>query len=388
MIMRSEHSLLRSLTLSPHAVDPLSWFIRPFLPITFAIVMAGVGSVFVVATLPDFESPAHQSVALLCFVLACLSIHRPAKLRLGPFRWWHSVLPLALSWLGIAVSGLGVVGSEGEISRWWAPLGVALVLAALAPFNSAVVLAGAGLLGTIACAATGAVAFAEDDTWPTMSIIVISALTPVQATAATVLFSAFIVDRALRWSSLPIEANLGPNNKLDFSQWNSERDELKLLSDRVLPFIEQVASDGFVSLNDRTVASGLAREVRDELLKTLDRSWLESLPAGHRLRVIDPGTLAGRLTLAQRGAVRSLLLAVLDSTALEPGTLSIELRDSADGGVAVGLSMRLNLPEGKRMMLLAPYYLTLQATVDDLEWDDRDQLSMRFRIPAPESNAD
>jgi hypothetical protein len=386
--MPSERFLVRSLTLSPHAVDPLSWFIRPFLPITFAIVMAGVGSVFVVATLPDFDSPVHQSVALLCFVLACLTIHRPVRLRLGPFRWWHSVLPLALSWLGVAVSGMGVATSDGEISRWWAPLGVALVLAALAPFNSALVLAGAGLLGTVACAVAGGLAFAADETWPTLSIIMVSALTPLQATAATILFSAFIVDRALRWSSLPIQANLGPNKNLDFSQWNSERDELKLLSDRVLPFIEQVASDGFVSLHDRTVASGLAREVRDALLKTLDRSWLDNLPSGHRLRVVDPGVLAGRLTLAQRGAVRSLLVAVLDSAALEPGTLSIELRDSADGGVAVGLSMRLNLPEGKRMMLLAPYYLTLQATVDDLEWDDRDQLSMRFRIPAPERNAD
>ena len=386
--MQSERFLSRSLTLSPHAVDPLSWFIRPFLPITFAVVMAAVGTVFVVATLPDFESPVHQSAALLCFVLACLTIHRPPRLRLGAFRWWHSLLPLALSWLGVAVSAWGASGSDGEIDRWWAPLGVALVLAALAPFNSAVVLVGVGLLGTAACALAGALAFAEDDTWPTLSIVMISTLTPLQATAATVLFSAFIVDRALRWSSLPIQANLGPNKKLDFSQWNSERDELKLLSDRVLPFIEQVANDGFVSLHDRTVASGLAREVRDALLQTLDRSWLDTLPSDHRLRVIDPGILAGRLTLAQRGAVRSLLMAVLDSPALEPGTLSIELRDSADGGVAVGLSMRLNLPEGKRMMLLAPYYLTLQATVDDLEWDDHDQLSMRFRIPAPGRNSD
>lgn len=386
--MQSERFLIRSLTMSPHAVDPLSWFIRPFLPITFAIVMAGVGTVFAVATLPDFESPVHQALALLCFVLACLAIHRPPKLRLGPFRWWHSLLPLALSWLGVAVSGWGAATSDGDISRWWAPLGVALVLGALAPFNSAVALAVAGLLGTVVCAVTGGLAFAGDDTWPVMSIIVISILTPLQAAVATILFSAFVVDRALRWSSLPIQANLGQNNDLDFSQWNSERDELKLLSDRVLPFIEQVASDGFVSLHDRTVASGLAKEVRDALLKSLDRSWLDTLPADHRLRVIDPGVLAGRLTLAQRGAVRSLLMAVLDSAALEPGTLSIELRDSADGGVAVGLSMRLNLPEGKRMMLLAPYYLTLQATVDDLVWDDEDQLSMRFRIPAPGRDAD
>jgi hypothetical protein len=232
--MRSESFLRRSLTLSPHSVDPLSWFIRPFLPVTFAIAMAGIGSAFVVATLPEFESPAHQLTALLCLVLACLAIHRPPRLRLGPFRIRHAVLPLVLSWLGVAVSGVGAAGSDGDVNRWWAPLGAGLVLAALAPFNSAVVLAGFGLLSTAACSAVAVVAFDSAGTWPTLSIVVISALTPFQATVAAVLFSAFIVDRALRWSALPIQSSLGPNRNLDFSKWNSERDELKLLSDRVL----------------------------------------------------------------------------------------------------------------------------------------------------------
>ena len=388
--MPNEGFTLRSLTLSPQSVDPLSWFIRPFLPVTFAIAMVVVGTAFVIGTLQEFDSPVHQSFAVLCFALACLGIHRPAKPRLEPFLARHAVLPLALAWLGVSASGLGVSGSDGDITRWWAPMGVALVLAALAPFNSAVLLAGFGLLSTVVCSAVGVLAFGHsaDSGWPMLTIVVIAALTPIQATVATVLFSSFVVDRVLRWSSLPIQATLGGNQSLDFSQWNAENDELKLLSDRVLPFIEQVADGGFVSLRDRTVAAELAREVRDELLKTVDRSWLESLASGHRLQVLDPDNRAVQMTLAQRGAVRSLIMAVLDSAALVPDTLSIELRDSADGGVAVGLSMRLDLPEGKRMMLLAPYYLTLQATVDDLVLDDRDLLSMRFRIPPPERNRD
>jgi hypothetical protein len=388
--LTDERPLRRSLTLSPQAVDPLSWFIRPFLPVTFAIAMAVVGTGFALGTLTEFDSPAHQLGAVLCFVLACLSIHRPAKPRLEPFLVRHAVVPLALAWLGVSVSGIGVSGGGGDISRWWAPLGVALVLAALAPFSSAVVLVVFGLLSTAVCSVVGGLAFATpgSDGWPPLTTIVIAALAPLQATVATALFSAFIVDRVLRWSALPIRGTLGANQSLDFSQWNAERDELKLLSDRVLPFIERVADVGYVSLRDRTDAAELAREVRDELLRRVDRSWLDSLASGHRLTVVDPDNLAGRLTLAQRGAVRSLMVAVLGSAALVPDTLSIELRDSGDGGVAVGLRMRLNLPEGKRMMLLAPYYLTLQATVDDLEWDDRDQLSMRFRIPAPDKNRD
>ena len=74
---------------------------------------------------------------------------------------------------------------------------------------------------------------------------------------------------------LSILGALTSNPALDFAQWNARSDEMKLLSDRVMPFIEQVADDGFVAPRDRTVAAELAREVRDALIRTVDRSWLD-----------------------------------------------------------------------------------------------------------------
>jgi hypothetical protein len=386
--VKPDSILLSSITRSPQSVDPLSWFTRPFLPVTFAITTAFAGVAFVLGTLTDIASPAHQMFAVLLFVTACLSIHRDVGPRLEPFRLRHAVLPLLLAWSGAVVSGMGAATATSEVSRWWAPMGVAVVLAALAPFNSAIVLAAFGLLSTIVCALVAVWAFDPGGQWPALTTIILAVLPTLQATVATSLFSAFVVDRVIRWSALPIRGYLKANPALDFSQWNAQRGELKLLSDRVMPFIEQVADNGFVSSRDRTVAAELAGQVRDALLHTVDRSWLDSIAAGHLLKVVDPDNRAGRLTLAQRGAVRSLLVAVLESAALVPGTLAIELRDSSDGGVAVGLSMRLDLPEGKRLMLLAPYYLTLQSTVDDLVWEDQDLLSMRFRIPAPDDNND
>lgn len=374
--------LSESLSLSPQQVDPLSWFTRPFLPVTFAIAIALCGVGFVLGTLEENSSPILQLLGVLCFVLACLSIHRKPGPRLAPFRPWHASVPLVLSWLGVVVSGAGATLGNGEVSRWWAPIGVAVVLAALAPFCSAAMLVRFGLLGTAVCSTVAVIAFgvAPDGDWPLATTLMIGALAPLQATVATAYFSAFVVDRVRRWSNLPIQGSLGSNPALDFSRWNAQRGELKLLSDRVIPFIEQVADDGFVSLRDRTVAAELAREIRDALLQSVDQSWLDKIAADHHLRVIDPDNLAGRLGLTQRGAVRSLLMAVLDSPALEQDTLAIELRAGADRSVAVGLTMRLDLPEGKRLMMLAPYYLTLQATVDDLVWDDRDQ-NLRFRVP-------
>lgn len=377
-----------TITRSPQSVDPLSWFIRPFLPVTFAIAMAIAGGVFIAGTARAFESPAHQLMAVLCFVLACLAIHRPARPRLNPFLLRHAILPLVLAWVGVVVSGISVGSGDGDVSRWWAPIGMALVLAALAPFSSAVLLAAFGLLSTVVCSAVAVMTFEATDDRSLVTTVVIASLVPLQATVATAMFSAFVVDRVVRWSTLPIQAELSSNRSLDFSQWNAGRDELKLLSDRVIPFLEQMAHDGFIAVRDRTLAAELGREVRDALLKTVDRSWLDSLATERGLQVVDPSNRAVRLTQAQRGAVRSLIVAVLDSSALVPDTLSIELRDSVEGGVAVGLTMRLDLPEGMRMMLLAPYYLTLRAAVDDLTWEDHDQLKMRFRIPAPDRNLD
>ena len=68
-------------------------------------------------------------------------------------------------------------------------------------------------------------------------------------------------------------------------------------------------------------------------------------------------------------ALRSLLRAVLDTPGADSSSLLIELRGRSDGATAVGVSMDVDLPEGRRIMHLAPYYLTLRTEVDDLTWD-------------------
>ncbi len=84
---------------------------------------------------------------------------------------------------------------------------------------------------------------------------------------------------------------------------------------------------------------------------------------------------------SQRAALQGLLVAAMDSTVVDRSTLLIELRAQPDGSTAVALSIDVDLPEGRRLVLLAPYYLTLKTTVDDLSWDDGRRLLMRFRIP-------
>jgi hypothetical protein len=62
-------------------------------------------------------------------------------------------------------------------------------------------------------------------------------------------------------------------------------------------------------------------------------------------------------------------------------SLLIELRAHADGSTAVALSLEVDLPEGKRIVMLAPYYLTLKDTVENLSWSDGRSVMFTFRIP-------
>ena len=59
----------------------------------------------------------------------------------------------------------------------------------------------------------------------------------------------------------------------------------------------------------------------------------------------------------------------------------VELREGPDGGTAVGVSLDMTLPEGTRIMHLAPYYLTLRTAVNDLEINQDTLLKLSFVVP-------
>ena len=153
------------------------------------------------------------------------------------------------------------------------------------------------------------------------------------------------------------------------------------------PFLEAVAEAGEVTAADRALAGQLARQLRSDLVSQVNRTWLDSVALFGRIYVVDPDMRADLMNAAQRTALRALLLSVTTNPGATVGSLFIELRGEADGSTAVALSLDFSLPEGRRAMLLAPYYLTLQTTVDSLTWDpSRDML--RFQLPAQGAHGD
>jgi len=159
-----------------------------------------------------------------------------------------------------------------------------------------------------------------------------------------------------------------------------QRESIARMSARVAPFLRGIADAGVITPENRALAAQLARRLRTDLITATTRSWLDVVAQESGMVVSDPGRLADSMNDSQRAALRALLVAAIDSSVVDRRTLLIELRGQDDGSTAVALSIDVDLPEGRRLLLLAPYYLTLKTTVKDLSWDDGRSLMVKFRI--------
>jgi hypothetical protein len=367
---------------TPQQIDPLSWFTRPLVPVAFAVLAAliGIGTSIIQWQLAD--DPWLDVAAIALIASACVLIQvwtRPLRPMFGPRQ---ALAPLALAVAGLGLSTVSAINSDALVQYWWASIGVGCVIAALGPFSTVrqVLVYGTGL--TAVTAACGYVAFAPaSDVWPALSVTLIAGCAGVVATVATATFGYVVVSRTqalLRGAGTIPPASDDASDEL---ARRVERRTLARLGNRVAPFLEGIAEAGEVTAADRTLAGQLARQLRSDLVSQVNRTWLDSVALFGRIYVVDPDKRADRMNAAQRTALRALLLSVTNNPGATAGSLFIELRGEPDGSTAVALSLDFSLPEGRRAMLLAPYYLTLQTTVDSLTWDPSRDL-LRFQLPA------
>jgi hypothetical protein len=211
--------------------------------------------------------------------------------------------------------------------------------------------------------------------------VVLSAIgTVVVAGVASVVFSYTIAARTMAF----LDTSAADEEVYSAVETRTEEQETggtARVSARVAPFIEGIAAAGVITPTDRALAAQIARSLRAELVTASNRSWLDVVASETGMVVSDPGRLADRMNESQRAALRGLLVAATENSVVDTYTLLIELRAQPDGSTAVALSIDLDLPEGRRFVLIAPYYLTLKTTVDDLSWDDGRSMMLKFRIP-------
>ncbi len=362
-------------------VDPMSWFTGPYVPLVFAAFVLFYGGTMSIATWGVSAWPATQLLGVAICTIGCLVIQLLTSLR-NRVDWQIGVAAVVIGGAGFIVSALGYSQSVFAIELWWAPICFSLVLASLSPY-----LAPWRLLtyGGVALVTAVPVAFVIVDPrvpdWGSVSVFIIIASPLAVATAAGTAFSLTVVRQMLPIVDNRSSSMVSERAELDPVDEEAERASIARVTSRAVPFLRGVAERGTVDSADRALAGEIARYLRDDLVSRSDLAWLGLTADDRRVVVVDPERRADTMRSAQRTAIRDLVRAVLDDPTTDATTMLIELRPQDDGSTAVGITLDTELPEGRRVRHLAPYYFNLRGAMRDVRLS-RDGLS--FRVPPNE----
>lgn len=370
-------------TRSPRDVDPLSWFTGPSAPLVFGGLALVYGSSVTALSMRSglvawFDGAAIAVMALGFVVISVLGRPRDVPAALTPM-----VAALLAGWIGIALSAYGRSANAQPIELWWAPVGLAFMIAALAPYSSARRILVLGSSSVVATAAiVGLVPTGVPPYWPTLSVIVLGSGPVLVGTVAAVVFAYQVVQRTTNWARDETRPTLSSGVLGEAAKLRILRHELASVGEQAIPLLRAVAERGTVTEDDRIQAQRIADELRAELVERSNRSWLDAVAARLNVTVLDAEHRADLMTASQRSALLGLLQVAATESEHGSSATVIQLRRDQDGSTAVALSTDVHFPEGRRLTLLAPHYFTLKAAVDGLEWETGDELRMRFRLPA------
>jgi hypothetical protein len=371
-----------SWSVSPQRADPLSWFTGPHLPLLLGVGAVAQGAVSAFSLWNQWGNPWLQIAALPLFLLAGFVTSvwtRANRPDLGNRR---AFLALGIALVGFLVSAAGTAGGTVQAEHRWGAIGVAMILGSFAPFASARQMLGYAAPALLVVGAFGSAATADGgDRWHIGARVVIAVAPVLIATIASVVFAVSLVDRILLLSR-DIADSGDPLVESAWGEIGVQSESLSRVQAQVAPFIRSIARNGVITDADRTLAAQLARELRADLVRAANSSWLDTVARETGLVVNDATGLADRMDEAQRAALQGLLRAVMDTPVVDRESLMIDLRAQPDGSTAVAVSLDVDLPEGRRILMLAPYYLTLKTTVDNLSWAGGRSMLFKFQIPA------
>jgi hypothetical protein len=372
-----------AIAVSAQQADPLSWFIGRLVPLTFAALAVLYGAFSIAWSWTATAVPALQLLALALVGTSGLLVHVLTRPMRSVLTWRWASLALLLTVAGMVVSAAGYAGDDIPVERWWGSAALALAIAALSPYLPTwqLLALGGGATAIATVASTLLLHPIAPDAGPVVGGIVVGYPAALAVVAGAV-FAYSVVRATLPIVRAPSGAILIGDDVRDQVADELERVTLARLTARAAPFLAGVADAGRITPADRALAGQLARRLRDELVTQSNLSWLDSVAAGSRMVVVDPDRRARDMDAAQRTALRAMLDAILATPGTDAGSLLIDLRAAPDGATAVAVSLDMALPEGRRIMHLAPYVLTLGTAVDDLTVDSAEHLRLSFRVPA------
>ena len=374
-------TIRRHFVTSARQIDPLSWFTGPLVPVSFAGLALFYGTLLAGLTWRDTALPWVQPLAVALCASTGLAVHFATRPTRRELTWPVASVAFLPATAGMILSAAGYASGTLSVEVWWAPGVLALMIATLGPYLPVrqILLIGGG--ATIVAVLASLAILPGSDQWGPIGTAFVIAYPPLLGLVATGVFTYAVVSTMIRMLESPSRIVVAGKKVLDDAAEHVERVTVARLTARATPFLERIAAAGHITPADRALAGQLARRMRDELVTQSNLTWLDSVASESRLVVVDPDRRAHRMNNAQRTAMRAMLRAIIDTRGIDSGSLMVELREGPDGGTAVGVSLDMTLPEGTRIMHLAPYYLTLRTAVDDLEINQDTLLKLSFIVP-------
>ncbi len=368
---------------APRDVDLLSWFTGPLVPAVFGGISVVYGVTVTMATTSTTRALILGLVTVAFMAAGFVAVGVFASPRRFDSGVLASVIPILIGWTALLIAIAGEWGSSLPIELRWSPTGFALLLASLSPYVPVSRILLFGILSCIFVVGTTLLSVVGSQnlpSWPLAIYLLFGSGMVVVSTAASTVFAYQVVARTRSWANAPGGSGISSGVLGEAAKRIILRNELASISERALPLLRRVAATSAVTPEDRTEAAALSESLRQELVERSNRSWLDSLARRMKLTVIDRDRRADHMDAAQRAA----LLGLLTAAAKELGSsarMVIELRGEDGGATAVAVSADQALPEGRKLTMLAPYYVNLVAAADGVEWNAGSRLGLRFRIP-------
>jgi hypothetical protein len=325
-------------TATQQRLDPLGTLAAwPLAPALGAVVL-GYAVIATLLQADQVQQPVLATLALVAMAAAVATLIFATGPARSPFGARLHLLVLGCAILAYLLEALSRLGSNELVQDDFGPIGIGLLLLAMAPYRPWRHIALSGLLASLIAVA---VTLPQDATFRIdvpVAVYAIVAVTQILAPAAAgAAYSRRIVKSILSWQTDARRAIVARTEEArgQLARQVVEQ-QVTALKAGVIPFLTEVLERGTVTALDIAQAGQLAADVRRSLVAEVDRTWLDSVISRERAALAERGT-AGLLVVAdpehratvfaaeQRAATAALLGALCTAAGFDPHTLVVQI---------------------------------------------------------------
>jgi hypothetical protein len=320
-------------------------------------------------------------VSLLLLASAVTVVLIQSRPERAPLRRMTLVVALGLMLLATVASAASSWKFNSFVGDDWPPIALGALLLAIGPYRPSRELAVGGIVSAVIVGVTVYLQvpwLASAD--PPSAFIVVSIAPLLALSFGSVAYSRASIAAVERGKDRIVDEDPTATRTLEVGIARAvQQDRVTILSRDVLPFFGEVLARGELTDADRERAREIAESIRGVMVADVDRSWLEGVveviaPAAV---VDDSERLAVFVSTEGRTALRTLLVAIVESYEFDSGQLRIEL--FSDGHLCSGVVMARLAPELAPRVDFAPYFALLRATFRAFDFEiHHSDLIVRF----------